>query len=347
MQIESLKRESTTKHIFENEPIVVVCAADDNYAMQLAVTGRSALVNLKGDRKILLFIIDGGIKNHNKQKILKSLNSQKCEVKFVSIPEFLLRNIEEVHMDSEGLITKAEYVSIASFYRLLIPELLSDKFEKAIYLDCDLVVRGNLEQLWQTDLGDNYLLAAQDTWIPYISSSTGLLNYQKLGISPDLKYFNAGVLVINLKKWRTDSISAKSLKYFKQNLEYVGWYDQGILNALFAGQWGELDPRWNYSPSSVYGYSSWKDSPFSEEVYNNLIHDPYIIHYVSNKKPWTSRHTLLKEYFFEYVDMTAWYGWRLTIWRRFWLRLIHESRKAISILLDNPLHKSNFSEIKH
>lgn len=317
----------------KNEPIVVVCAADDNYAMQLAVTGRSALVNLQDNRQILLFIIDGGIKKHNKQKILKSLNSEKCEVKFIQITDSLLRDIEEVHkpQGSESVITKADYVSIASFYRLLIPELLPNQFEKAIYLDSDLVVRGNLEQLWQAELGENYVLAAQDTWIPYISSRTGLLNYQKLGISPDLKYFNAGVLVINLKKWRSDKITAQSINYFKQNIQYVGWYDQGVLNGLLAGQWGELDPRWNCSPSSVYGFSSWKESPFTEEVYNNLIRDPYIIHYVSNKKPWTSRHTLLKEYFFEYVDMTAWSGWRLTIWRRFCLRLSHEFKKAIPI----------------
>lgn len=329
--VNNLNIEIKPKSTAKTNPIVIVCAADNNYAMQLAVTVRSALANLHSQRQMLLFIIDGGIKNHNKQKILKSLKSEKCDVQFVAIPEFLLKNIEEVHLGSEGIIKKAPYISIASFYRLLIPELLSDQFEKVIYLDCDLVVRGNLEQLWQTDLGDNYLLAAQDTWIPYVSSPTGMLNYQKLGISPDLKYFNAGVLVINLKKWRNNSISDQALKYFKQNIEYVGWYDQGILNALLAGQWGELDPRWNCSPSSVYGLSSWKESPFTEEIYNNLIRNPYIIHYVSNKKPWTSRHTLLKEYFFKYVDMTAWSGWRLTIWRRLWMRLIYEFRKAISI----------------
>lgn len=317
----------------KNKQIIVVCAADNNYAMQVAVTGKSALANLQGDRKILLFIIDGGITNHNKQKILKSLDSEKCQVKFLPQPDSLLgNNIEEINkrLGPDGK-TIAKYVSIAAFFRLLIPEILSNELEKAIYLDCDLVVRGNLEQLWQTDLGDNYVLAAQDSWIPYVSNPNGLLNYKELKISSDSKYFNTGVLVINLKKWRTDNISARAINYLKEKTEYVRWHDQDILNALFAGQWGELDPRWNCSPSSVYGFSSWKESPFTEEVYNNLIRDPCIVHYVSNKKPWTSRHTLLKEYFFEYVDMTAWSGWRLTIWRRFWLRLIYEFRKAISI----------------
>ena len=329
ISVNNLNTEKKTDTTINNEPIILVCAADDNYAMQVAVTGRSVLENLKSDRQILFFIIDGGIKNHNKQKILKSLNLEKCKIKFIPKPESLLGDdIEEVNkrLGPDGK-TIAKYVSVATFFRLLIPEVLPDELEKVIYLDCDLIVRGNIEELWQIELGNHYLLAAQDTWIPYVSNPNGLLNYQELKISANFKYFNAGVLVINLKKWRKEKISAKAIKYLKENIEYVRWHDQDVLNALFAGQWGEIDPRWNCSPSSVHGLASWQDSPFTEEVYNNLIRDPYIIHYVSDKKPWTSRHTLLKEYFFEYVDMTAWSGWRLTIWRRLWRRLVYKAKK--------------------
>jgi lipopolysaccharide biosynthesis glycosyltransferase len=332
---ENLFWEEEVKLSASNEPIVVVCAADNNYAMPLAVTMRSALENLKGNGKIIFYIIDGGITNLNKQKILSSLILSRCEVKFVSISDSLLRDIYEAHkpLESANKKIKADYetshVTITSFYRLIIPELLPNNVEKVIYLDCDLVVSGDLEELWQIDQGENHVLAVQDTWIPYMSSSTGKLNYQKLGIDSDSKYFNAGVLVVNLKRWRADKFSIKAINYFKQNLEYVGWYDQGVLNAMLVGKWGELDPRWNMSPSSVYGFSSWQESPFSEEVYNALLEKPYIIHFVS-KKPWTSRHTLFKEYFFRYVDLTAWSGWRLTIWRRLWLRLIREFKTVMS-----------------
>jgi lipopolysaccharide biosynthesis glycosyltransferase len=338
MYVENSVRTQTRTFNLDCEPILVVCAADNNYAMQLAVTMRSALENLKGKRKIIFFIIDGGITDLNKQKILKSLILEKCAVEFVSISDSLLKDIEEVHkpMKSMDRKTKADYVSIASFYRLLIPELLPNEFEKAIYLDCDLVVNGDLENLWQIDLKENYVLAAQDTWIPYISSSTGKLNYQELGIASDSKYFNAGVLVINLKKWRNDKISTTAMKYFKQNLEHIGWYDQGLLNALLVNQWGQLDPKWNFNATSFYDYSSgdyfsWEDSErlFPEDVYNNLVCNPCIVHFVSEKKPWTSRHTPRKEDFFQYVDMTAWSGWRLTIWRRLWRRLVREFQTAM------------------
>jgi lipopolysaccharide biosynthesis glycosyltransferase len=317
----------------KDEPINIVCAADNSYAMPLTVTVRSALENLKSNYKIFLFILDGGIKEDNKQRIIKSLSSEKCEIRFLPIYDDLVRDIDELHeyLKAEGdrkVTSQLDHISIASYYRFIIPEVMPEKCEKVIYLDCDLVVKGDLGQLWQTDLGDNYVLAAQDMGILYVSTENGLLNYKDLGISPDTKYFNAGVLVINLKKWRTEGITTKAIKYFKQYKDSVRWGDQDVLNAVFAGQWSELDPRWNFQ-HTIYAFSSYKESPFSEDIYNTLIHDPYIIHFVTELKPWNSRHAKLKEYFFHYVDMTAWSGWRLTFWRRVWITSRREFRKSI------------------
>lgn len=289
---ESLICKGEVKPSSKSEFIVVVCAADNNYAMPLAVTLRSVIENLKGNCKIIFYIIDGGITDFNKQKILKSLILEKCEVEFIQISDSLVCDITIAHesIESKNITTKPKYISVAALYRLLIPQLLPEQVEKVIYLDCDLVVKGDLEQLWQTDLGENYVLAVRDTWIPSISSPTARLNYKELGIDPDSQYFNSGVLVINLRKWRTDEFSAKAIKYFKQNLKYIGWYDQGLLNSLLINQWGELDSRWNFNATSFYDYSSktylpWKDSQslLAESVYNNLIHNPYIVHFVSEK----------------------------------------------------------------
>ncbi|MBW4554039.1 MAG: glycosyltransferase family 8 protein [Aphanocapsa sp. GSE-SYN-MK-11-07L] len=322
----------------ERNPIFIVCAADNNYAMPLAVTMRSVIENLKADRKIIFFVIDGGITTFNQQKILKSLPNRQCDVQFLQISDALVKLIREAHElpESSDLGIKSDYVSIASFYRLLISDILPPEIEKVIYLDCDLIVEGDLEQLWQVNLDENYLLAVRDTWIPNVSCPTAKLNYEQLGIAPGSKYFNAGVLVLNLKKWRANQMSPKALQYFKQNLPYIGWYDQGLLNALLVGQWGELDPRWNFNATSFYDYASenylpWHESKsmFSEETYNNLVRHPFILHYVSVKKPWTSRHTPRKDLFFKYIDMTLWSGWRLTIWRRLWRRLVREFKTAM------------------
>lgn len=330
MQAENLVSKNQIGINQKHEPIVVVCASDDNYAMPLAVTIRSALENLKGDRKITFYVIDGGISDVNKEKILNFSIQKKYEIKFIDIPNSLNEKILETtnKIESNEINIKADYVSIASFYRLIIPELLPKEIEKAIYLDCDLVINGNLENLWQTELFDYYVLAVRDTWIPSISSPTGNLNYAKLGIDPELPYFNAGVLVINVKKWRSENFSDKAITYFIKNLENIGWYDQGLLNILFAGQWGQIDSRWNFNATSFYDYATknylpWlsSNSFLNEDDYTNVVNSPYILHYVSDKKPWTSRHCPRSEVFFKYVDMTAWSGWRLNLFRRILIKL--------------------------
>lgn len=302
------------------QPIVLVCATDNNYAMPLAVTVRSALANLKSNRKIVLYILDGGISPRNKHKISKSLASPKLNIFWITIDD---KNFD--HLVLNGHLTNATY------YRLLIPQLLPAEFNKAIYLDSDMIVNGNLEELWNIPLDDKYLLAVQDDVQLYISMSDGLRNYQDHGISPDEKYFNAGLLVIDLEKWRRENIGLKVMEYIQQNREYVIANDQDGLNAVLAGKWKEIHPRWNQMPK-IYNYSSWQESPHSEDIYQELLHKPYIIHFTNPPKPWYAglkaecQHPK-KHLFFEYLDLTSWAGWRDTWWRR----LVRKFTKVTSL----------------
>lgn len=319
-----------------SDSIVLVASADDNYAMPLAVMARSVLENLGSDRQMIFFVIDGGMKPHNKRKVEQSLDSKRCDVRWLQPP----------NQSFEGIEVK-RHVTATAFMRLLIPDLLSNEFQKVIYLDCDLVVKQDLSRLWDIEIEDNYLLAVQDYYVPYVSSPRGLAKYQELGIPANCKYFNSGVLVINLEKWRSDKISPQVVEYLQNSAEYRYCNDQEGMNAVLAGKWGELDPRWNQLPK-IYQYTSWDDSSFSKEMYHNLINNPYIIHFATVPKPWSFHHNLSQEIyykligksshlynkkhpaeniFFQYLDMTVWSGWRLTIWRRFSQKLRKSVRK--------------------
>lgn len=296
------------------QPIILVCAADNNYAMPLAVTVRSALANLKSNRKIGLFILDGGISKSNKNKITKSLQSEKLDISWIQVDETQLKN---------PVLTR--HITVASYYRLLITEFLPPEFDKAIYLDTDMVVKGNLEELWNIPLEENYLLAVQDDVQLYISMCDGLRKDYNLESVSDYKYFNAGLLVINLKKWRKENIGVKVIEYIEQNRKYL-INDQDGLNAILAGKWGEIHPRWNQMPR-IYDYLSWKESPHTEDIYEELLHKPCIIHFTNSPKPWYAglkvecKHPK-KDLFFEYLDMTDWSGWRDTFWRRLGRKLM-------------------------
>ncbi|MBV8884475.1 MAG: glycosyltransferase family 8 protein, partial [Chroococcidiopsidaceae cyanobacterium CP_BM_RX_35] len=150
----------------DNNSIIVVCAADNNYAMPLAVMARSILANLKSPRKVTLFILDNGIKEHNKRRIIKSLNSEQCDIRWISMANVMLDNLPMCEYAST-------YMSPTTYCRVFIPELLPDNLNKAIYLDSDLIVNEDLGQLWDINIGENYLLAVQDNLIRYISSHIG------------------------------------------------------------------------------------------------------------------------------------------------------------------------------
>ncbi|MDY7008253.1 MAG: glycosyltransferase family 8 protein [Cyanobacteriota bacterium] len=288
------------------EEIIVVLAADNKYAIPLTVTLYSLLSHLHSEQPIVLYVIDGGIKWWNKIKIKVSLSKAHNNFKLEWLKPSLLENQINTLKFSGHLSAKAVY------FRLLIPYLLDEKIDKVIYLDSDLLIQKDLTQLWNIDIQDKDILAVQDTGIPYVSSPNGLIKYKEFGLKENDKYFNSGVLVINLDKWRSDNLSEEVIKFTQTNRESIRWADQDGLNAILVNKWGQLDPRWN-QVSAIHKYSCWEESPFTEEVYNNSLNDPYIIHFSSQIKPWHFKVTYKCPYedlFFEYLDRTAWKGWR-------------------------------------
>ncbi|WP_277879250.1 glycosyltransferase family 8 protein [Leptolyngbya sp. FACHB-711] len=289
-------------HIPDAQPIVVVCSADEIYAMPLTVTIYSVLSNLASKAtKILLFIMDGGIKKATKRKIESSLRSNQLEIQWIQIDRNQYKNLPELR-----------YLTVAAYYRLLVTEVLPKEFEKVIYLDSDMVVLGPLEELWQVELGDKPVLAIRNGYPHLFSLVPGLSNYKELGLNPDSLYFNSGLLVINLQKWREDRIGAKALEFIEQNRATIHDPDQDALNAVLEGQWGELDPRWNQMPQ-IYEFSDWKESPFDDpETYQSVLDDPLIVHYAISK-PWhlACNHPAIP-LFEHYLDQTAWAGVRDT-----------------------------------
>jgi lipopolysaccharide biosynthesis glycosyltransferase len=288
--------------------IILVCAADDNYSMPLAATTRSVVAHMKNPQKLSLYIIDGGISRVNKQRIIENLKSTQVKITWLkgkrnSFQEWLSPS-QFKNMQISSTVT------IAAYYRLLIPAFLPKEIEKAIYIDSDVIVRSDVEALWNQEIGDNYLLAVQDMGAPLVSSPRGLMNYQELGIPAECKYMNSGVLVFNLKKWREDNTSLAVIKYLNDYKQYVRWFDQDGLNAILAGKWGELDPRWNQMPY-LFRFGSWQESPFNEEEYSNLLNHPYIIHYATREKPWNENciHPQ-KELFYEYLESSIWGNWK-------------------------------------
>ncbi len=274
--------------------------------MSLAVTLYSALANLAGVQVVCIYIIDGGISEENKRKLIEMLSVNRVGVRVSWIRPDLAR--------LNGLMT-SKWHSKAAYLRLLIPELLPRQFDRVIYLDSDLVVEKNLQALWEERIAGRPALAVQDYMFPYVSSfskkSPARKGYLMLGLAPNTFYCNTGVMLLNLKIWRQEKIGPRVLEYTRRFRQFVRFVDQDGLNAIIAGAWGLLDPRWNVMLSVItrYGRQLRMSRVEMQHAQEELLREPFILHFTGDIKPW---HFVYPEptqsRFFYYLMKSGWFG---------------------------------------
>lgn len=180
-------------------------------------------------------------------------------------------------------------VTQAIYYRLLIPDLLlGENVQKAIYLDCDLMLNADISELWNVELGRNVLAAVAETneGCRYVSSPRALRLYKELGIPEKNKYFNSGVLVMNLEEWRKRNITAKVCNYLTENREQVIYHDQDGLNAILWDSWLELPTDWNVMSYLFITEHKHQVINMEKETVEQLRRNPKIVHFTGWKKPW-------------------------------------------------------------
>jgi lipopolysaccharide biosynthesis glycosyltransferase len=260
----------------QSEPIVIVFCADDNCATLLAVAMRSLLHNAHEQTSIDLYIFDGGISAANKQWILRIADVDHISARIHWI---------QPDMNRLGELEAKHGVPKASYLRLLIPDVLPESCDKAIYLDSDILIRTDLSRLWNEEIGDKAVLAVRDPCVPTVSAPRGVTAYQTLGLRPDTPYFNSGVMVLNLKEWREKRISEQALRYESEFGPSMFW-DQEGLNGVIGGNWGGLDPRWNVISPIFFGERYGDRHPYFEEIMSlaeDLIEQAYIFHFTGPK----------------------------------------------------------------
>jgi lipopolysaccharide biosynthesis glycosyltransferase len=284
-------------------PLVLACAADDTFAMPMAAMLHSVFANLRSKGDVRLVVLENDIRPGKKERVERMVRAASPRIALTWV---------DVHDNIPKDVKLRKPISRTAYARLLLPELLPEH-EKVIYLDSDLVVEADLGRLWNTALEDHTILAVQDFAVPYVSSDRGIDVYQELGLAPERAYFNSGVMVINLKRWRAERVVARVFAYQRAYREYMNYCDQEGLNAVLAGTWKELDPRWN---QQAILFEDGGDGAFRETLCARrpeLRSDPFIVHYSVSTKPW---HALCEhphqDRFLHHLKASQWFtplGW--------------------------------------
>ena len=282
--------------VFDNA-VPVIFATDENFIPYLYVTIQSLIDNSNKKNNYDIVILYEKVSEY-KQRQFKNLESNNISIRFVNMSNYM-----EKHSDS--WYTHWRYSS-AVYYRFFITKLF-EKYDKVLYLDSDIIINFDITELYNIDLGDNYLGAIQD-----ISQQMKDYSYEKyrekiLKIKRE-EYFNAGILCFNLKKLKEFDFTKKCIETLIK-LEKPIFQDQDVLNYICNGNVKYLDFSYNLLWNCINYHKDAKER-IKPSIYNDYIkswQNPKIIHYAGNYKPWEKPHLSYAEYFWKYARKTPYY----------------------------------------
>ena len=262
--------------------IPIFFSSDDNYVPFLSVAINSMLENASKDYNYDIIVLNSGLTNENIDRI-KSYERENVNIIFEDVKP----KIENI--TNELSLRLRDYYSISIFYRLFIPSLFK-QYNKAIYLDADIVLVDDISKLYNENI-EGYLVGGVPDEVVNNSEVFREYSVKALNLEPG-NYFNSGVLLMNLDEFRKEKIEEKFLHILeKYNFDVIA-PDQDYLNFLCKGKVKYVNRGWDRMPNI--------DENFDD---SNL----HLIHFNMFQKPWNYDNVLYEDYFWKYAKKTDFY----------------------------------------
>jgi len=250
------------------EAVSVVFASDDGYSFFLGAALVSLFENKTGNYPVVVYVIDGGIAPVNKARFRELESKYRFTIRYLVPDDSLF----------EGLPTGIW--PVAAYYRMIVARLLPKDVRKIIYLDCDILILGDLKELYNINLGGKMLGAVRDP-------IEGERSCVRLGISIGAGYFNSGVLLIDIVEWRKADVEPRLFVVLRKWREKLFFPDNDALNIAFRESWLCIPERFNAFPFSH-------------------VSNPLIVHFAS-AKPWYRLSAVpYRDQYLYYLHKTPW-----------------------------------------
>lgn len=301
----------------------VLYTCDDNYVWIMGISVISLFENNRHIRDLSVILLGECISDYNKSVLENIANKYKRKIHIFDVPGF----------DIPSALMSTRW-PLSAFTRLFSGQLLPDSMKKVLYLDCDTIIRGNIDTLDCLKFDGNILLGVKDC----ISGKYK----ENIGLNKKSIYINAGVILFDLVELRKIDVSRAIEIYLNKYLKAINYADQDILNGIFKGKIGELEPVYDVMTiNAVYSYEEILQlrrptNFYSKKELSKAVQNPVIIHYTTNMlvvRPWflNDNHPLSEE-FRKYMDISPWRKKNMEL-------LIFDSREAKIITLINKLPK--------
>ena len=271
---------------------IAICT-DNNYVMPAGVLICSICENNADERINFHVVSDDKLTNDSKHSLSEVVNQYNQNISFYCIDN---------HLNSllpVGRENQLKHITIATYYRLFLINILPSEIDKVLYLDCDIIVRHSLKDLWNTDISDYAIGCVAD------QREASIDFYNRLRYSQNLGYFNAGVLLINLAYWREYGVQDEFIEFLRNYPERVVNHDQDVLNYVLRNKKKKLPLKYNVQTGFLT--KELKISWEYEDELRDAISKPCVIHYLNREKPWMKGcdHPFKLE-FFKYRQLTKW-----------------------------------------
>ena len=285
--------------LIHTDPMHVVCATDNAYVMPTGIMLTSLFENNPTER-LSVHVLTGGLSSVSKEQLMSIADTYNQQLSLYTISDDRVKDCPINHAWQQPHI-----VSVATYYRLFLTDLLPQTISRLIYLDGDMIVRHSLRPLWETDF--------EDTSIAVVPDQTCHTSkpYNRLHYPMSLGYFNGGMLLVNLAKWRTSHLADRFAPYIKENRQKLRCHEQDVLNFLLCNDKKMLPLRWNAMEDTflkpAHRMISWELDAEVEEAQR----DPAIVHFTGSIKPWhrECHHPYLSD-FMRYESLSPWKGQR-------------------------------------
>lgn len=287
----------------KNNEIPICFATDDNYVPFLAVAIASLLDNASKENFYRIYVLTSHLSQENMDSILK-MATENSSIEFIQ----LSKELDKV----QNMFHLRDYYSKETYYRIFIPNLFP-QYRKVLYLDCDITVLADISELYNTSIHGYYVAAATeevmqtyDVFGNYVEQADGIKRTE---------YFNAGILLINCRRWRNKLIAERFVDLLNR-YKFRVVQDEDYLNVLCKNNVKRIPLGWNKT--------SYKNDDFDDK-------DLKIIHWKINWRPWKYKGILYEEHFWKYAKMTDFYD-RLIQMRD---SRTEEDKKKDDLLMEN------------
>lgn len=249
----------------DTDAMNVLFGTDQQFLPHLA-TALFSLLHNNSNENIRVYVLHRDIGAHEWSK-LTSLMHENESVELISVK---VGDRDVAAFPTNGRLNESAY------FRLLAQELLP--VDKCLYLDSDLIVRGPIRPLYDTEIGDVHVAAAENP---------GFAGHEELGMPAGASYFNSGVMLCNLAMWRQNDLRGRAVRYAQEYRLRIRHADQDVLNGVLQGAYRRLDDRYN-----------WRRWAAQSQHYGTTQEEPVIVHFVGAMKPWNlnSDHPYKQEY---------------------------------------------------